>query len=64
MDGKVYVDKAVECMLLAESLRDPEERLQLLQLAQHYLLLAELVGARRRHGSPEQPEGQGADNDS
>jgi hypothetical protein len=35
-----YRQKAAECLLVSETLRDPTERLKLLELAHAYLVLA------------------------
>jgi hypothetical protein len=39
-----YQDRAMECLLVAEEIRDPAERLKMLGLAQKYILLAVHVG--------------------
>jgi hypothetical protein len=60
VDGKYYQDKAAECVLLAQGLRDPEERLGLLAIAQRYILLTIHLGLRldsgTPHPAPEKPE--------
>jgi hypothetical protein len=52
MGGKEYHDKALECILLAEEIRDAAERLTMLEMAQKYILLAVFVGSRLDHSAP------------
>jgi hypothetical protein len=68
MDRKHYQDRATECISSAHECHSPGERLQLLEIAQRYILLAAFVGARLDHGTahraPEQPVDQGIANDA
>jgi hypothetical protein len=50
MEGKEYQDKALECILLAEEIRDAAERLRMLEIAQQYILLATFVGSHLDQG--------------
>ncbi len=47
-----YVDKATECILAAEDVRDRAERVKLLQLAQQWMRLAEHVASRLDESTP------------
>jgi hypothetical protein len=47
MNSDRYRDMAAACAKDMEQLRDPEERMKLLSVAQAYLRLAEHVGVRR-----------------
>jgi hypothetical protein len=42
----------MECLLAAEGLRDPSERLRLLGIAQQYILLSAHVTERLNQGTP------------
>ena len=63
MGRKEYQDKALECILLAEEIRDPAERVKMLEMAQQYILLAIFIGSRLDLGAPhrsaDQPVDQG-----
>jgi hypothetical protein len=48
---KEYLEKAESCLSLVEKLRDPIERLKLLEIAGGYLLLFRHVGQRHEHGT-------------
>jgi hypothetical protein len=67
MDRKYYQDRAVECLLAAQELRDPEERLELLAIAQRYILLAIHLAlwldSGPLHPAPEKPARQDIEND-
>jgi hypothetical protein len=52
MGRKEYQDKALECILLAEEIRDAAERITMLEIAEKYILLAIFVGSRLDHGAP------------
>jgi hypothetical protein len=47
-----YQKKAMECLLAAEGLRDPAERLRLLGIARQYLMLSAYVSVRLNQGTP------------
>jgi hypothetical protein len=51
-----YQKKAMECLLIAEGLRDPAERLRLLGIAQQYIMLAAHVTTRIDPGTPLDPQ--------
>jgi hypothetical protein len=61
MGRKEYQDKALECILLAEEIRDASERLTMLEIAQKYILLAVFVGSRLDHGAPHRSPDKPAD---
>jgi hypothetical protein len=67
MDRKYYQDRAVECLLAAQELRDPEERLELLAIAQRYILLVIHLGLwldpGTPHTAPEKSARQDIEND-
>lgn len=42
-----YRKKALECLIAAENLRDPAERVAVLQIAQSWMSLADHVGGQR-----------------
>jgi hypothetical protein len=46
-DGENYRKKALDCMLAAESARDPGARLILLNLARNYVALADYLDTHR-----------------
>jgi hypothetical protein len=52
MERDLYQKKAAECLLAAEQLRDPGERLRLLEIAQQYISLAAHVTTRLNQGTP------------
>ncbi len=47
-----YRDRALECILVAEECRDRVERLQLLELAQAWMKLADHVAVRLHEATP------------
>lgn len=51
-----YRDKAFECLRALADMSDPAGRLDLLQVAQHWLSLAEHVGRRTQRTGPEVPD--------
>jgi hypothetical protein len=67
MDRKYYQDRADECLLAVQDLRDPEARLGLLAIAQRYILLAIHLGlwldSGTPHTAPEKPARQDIEND-
>jgi hypothetical protein len=52
-----YRKKANDCIAQAEAMRDAKERVILLQLAQGYLKLADLVGERHDRGTAHRDQG-------
>jgi hypothetical protein len=56
MGRKEYRDKALECILLAEEIRDPAERLKMLEMAQQYILLEIFIGTQLARGAPQSPD--------
>jgi hypothetical protein len=56
---KHYHDRALECLLAAVDVRDPEQRLKILEIAQQYILLAAFAGLRVDRSSPQRsPENE------
>jgi hypothetical protein len=52
-----YRNKAVDCLTLAEAMRNIEERATMLQMAQGYLKLAGIVGKRHEGGAAQHGDG-------
>jgi hypothetical protein len=50
---KHYQDRALECLLAAVDIRDPEQRLKILEIAQQYILLAAFAAPRSDHSAPQ-----------
>jgi hypothetical protein len=46
MDRKQYQDRAMECLLVAAEIRDPVERLKMIEVARQYMLLDVLLAAQ------------------
>ena len=61
-----YRDRAFECILAAQDIRDPVERIKLLTLAQHWIRLADHVIGHLDKGTPHRQNSQpkGAQPDS
>ena len=57
--SEAYREKALNCLLAADQVRDPEERFRLLQIAQLWMTLAQHVAARdHRMGSESDKPGR------
>ena len=67
-DRKYYQDRALECLLVAEEIRDPAERFKILDIAQRYIMLAASAAMRldpsTPRGSPKEPADRGVENDT
>jgi hypothetical protein len=64
---KHYQDRALECLLAAEDVRDPEQRLKMLEIAQQYILLSAFIGTLdfgTSHRSPDSQASKGIGNDT
>jgi hypothetical protein len=59
-----YRQKAETCIALAELTRSPEERASLLQIAQGYLKLADMVAKRREDATARREAEPRPENDS
>ena len=61
-DRPIYQALAESCITAAESIKDPNERLQMLVVAGGYMRLAEFVGNRSDDTTAHRPSGFDPDN--